>query len=38
MTTVDMIWVWIYMGMIVGVASVYICLYAIFHDFKNKDK
>lgn len=38
MNHVDMIWVFIYLGMIVGVASVYIVLYAIFYDLKNKDK
>jgi uncharacterized membrane-anchored protein YhcB (DUF1043 family) len=38
MNHVAMIWVWIYMGMVVGVAAVFICLYAIFYDLKNKDK
>ena len=38
MNHVAMIWVFIYLGMIVGVASVFIVLYAIFYDLKNKDK
>jgi hypothetical protein len=33
-----MIWVWIYMGMIVGVLAVFIVLAATFYDLKNRDK
>jgi uncharacterized membrane-anchored protein YhcB (DUF1043 family) len=33
-----MIWVFIYMGMIVGVMAVAIVLAATYYDLKNKDK
>jgi|LakMenE18May11ns_1017448.scaffolds.fasta_scaffold9918918_2 hypothetical protein len=31
-------WTFIYLGMIVGVATWYIVLFSIFQEFKNKDK
>jgi hypothetical protein len=36
--TAGLIWVWIYLGMIVGIMAWLIVVFAIYQDFKNKDK
>lgn len=38
MNMAALIWVWIYLGMVVGVAAWFIVMITIFKDFKNKDK
>ncbi len=36
--TAGLIWVWIYLGMLVGIGAWLIVVFAIFQDFKDRNK
>jgi hypothetical protein len=37
-TEIDLIWFMIYLGMFVGVISIFLVIYGTYLDIKNKDK